>query len=382
MHQLRREPFRILFPLALLIGGAGMLPWLLFGRGLTRVWPGPFHSVTMTQAFLVAVAAGFLGTMVPRRSGGEPRSWLELALLGVGTAAIPWLAWENRLLQAQLVFAGVLLVLAQFVVRRMLARRSPRPAPPSFVLIPLGLLCGLGGAALAIRFLHWRNPLWAFDLGRGLAQQGLMLCLVMALVPMLTPIFLTGEPPPDASPRKRLWMKAAYLLLGLAVIASFFVEHRRSVQQGLYLRALAVTLAITVGSGIWASATRRGLHRVLYRLALIALPASLFAAGMNPLRRIPLLHLGFVAGLSLLVFAVSVHVTLLHTGREREAEQNRWPVALVGLITVAAAIVRIYAESFPRRYFESLTLASGLWLAGLLLWAAYLVPKLIRNPAK
>ena len=55
MQQLRREPFRVLFPLALLIGGAGMLPWLLFGRGLTRVWPGPFHSVTMTQAFLVAV---------------------------------------------------------------------------------------------------------------------------------------------------------------------------------------------------------------------------------------------------------------------------------------------------------------------------------------
>lgn len=94
----------------------------------------------------------------------------------------------------------------------------------------------------------------------------------------------------------------------------------------------------------------------------------------------PLLHLTFVSGLSLLVFAVSFHVVFLHTGREQLADRRPAPVVAVGVLTVAAALVRATAERFPGHYFEALALASSLWLLAALVWGVFLVT-LIARPA-
>src|SRR5207249_2089651 len=80
METFKREPFRLLFPLSVLLAWAAVLPWVLFGAGLTRAWLGAFHALTMTQGFLVAVAVGFLATMIPRRTGTAPPSTVELLL--------------------------------------------------------------------------------------------------------------------------------------------------------------------------------------------------------------------------------------------------------------------------------------------------------------
>ena len=376
-HALRREPFRVFFPLAILIGASGMVPWLLFGRGVTRAWPGTAHAITMTQSFLVAVAVGFLGTMIPRRTGAAPMSWLELGLLALGLIAAPVLAHADMLAGAELAYLGVLLTLAGFVIRRLRARGGGhRAPPPSFVLIPIGLLCGVGGATLMLWFLVGGEPIWAYLLGRQLVQQGLMLALVMALGPMLTPIITTGAPPRDLAPgalRRSLLLHAA---AGLVLVGSFAIEQWASVRWGLLVRGTACALVLGAG-GALAWGDKQGLHRVLYRIAVIAVPAGLLAAGLAPLRRVSLVHLTFVSGLSLMVFAVSLHVTLLHTGRERDAERSPWPVALVALATIAAALVRASIDLFPAQYFGALTLASGLWMFALLAWAAYVVPKLL-----
>jgi len=105
VNVLRREPFRLLFPLGALFALLGVLPWLLFGIGLSRLYLGVYHAFTMTQAFLIAIAAGFLGTMIPRRTGSAPLSAGELVVLCASLAAIPAALIANRVAVAEVAFA-------------------------------------------------------------------------------------------------------------------------------------------------------------------------------------------------------------------------------------------------------------------------------------
>ena len=50
----RAEPFRLFFPLALVLGVAGVAHWVLYTTGAIGSYLGQFHATTQTQAFLVA----------------------------------------------------------------------------------------------------------------------------------------------------------------------------------------------------------------------------------------------------------------------------------------------------------------------------------------
>jgi hypothetical protein len=54
-------------------------------------------------------------------------------------------------------------------------------------------------------------------------------------------------------------------------------------------------------------------------------------------------------------------------------------VALVGALVLVAACARACAEHFSQHYFEALAIASSLWLAGALVWGAYLFGLIIRS---
>jgi uncharacterized protein involved in response to NO len=373
------QPFRLFFPLGVLLGLAGGLPWVLFGRGLLHQWPGMLHAQTMTQGFLLAFAAGFLGTMLPRRTNTAPMSVVEAALLVASLVAIPTLllsspAWTSwRLIASQGAYLIALGTLATFAVRRLLAAGADRPAaPPSFIMIPIGLLAGVGGAALLIAYALGA-PIWAWTIGRGLTQQGLLLSFVLAVVPLVNPIISRGEPP---DPRRRgrgtvLALRALYAGAGLLLLASFVVEQEWSQRAGLWLRA-GICLAGLAASGAFHGALRPGLHRALFRLALPCVPIGLLAAGLAPAARVPFLHVTLVGGLALLTLAVSVHVVVMHGGREALADRWPWLVVAAAALLVAAAAVRVVAERAFADYFVALTLAGSLWLAATVMWGLFL----------
>jgi uncharacterized protein involved in response to NO len=366
---LRREPFRILFPLGALLALVGVAPWLLFATGLSRMYLGVFHAFTMTQAFLIAVAAGFLGTMIPRRTGAAPLSAVELVLLAASLAAIPGALIADRLALAEVAYLAAVVTLAQFAVRRV--RRTNKPVPPSFVLIPFALAAGLTGASLLLASALGA-PAWTIAVGRGLVEQGVLVPLVMALAPMLTPIILDGEAEPDQT---RAWL---YTTIGTLYVATFATELKwpRGSQA---VRGALAALEIVFVADVARWPRLPGLHRRVYQLAMMMVPIGLFVAAVWPSYRVPLLHVSFVGGLSLLVFAVGAHVTFLHTGREALARGYPWPVAAVASLTMAATIVRASAERVASHFVEMLGLAAALWLTAAALWMIYLGPMMMRR---
>jgi uncharacterized protein involved in response to NO len=369
---LRREPFRLLFPVAALLALVGVLPWLLFGVGLSRLWLGVYHAFTMTQAFLIAVAAGFLGTMIPRRTGAAPLSPLELTLLVAALVAIPIALLFDQIIVAEGAYLIAIVTLAQFALRRL--GKSQRTIPASFVLIPFALAAGTLGALALIAFKVGGAPA-LFALGRSLVEQGVLVPLVMALAPMLTPIILDDKPPLETRSRR---LTFGHVAIGLLFLGSFALQLEWP-RLALFIRGILATFAIVVVSDLVRRPRARGLHRRVYQLAMLLVPLGLLAAAALPTYYVPLLHLTFVGGLALLVFAVGAHVTFLHTGRELLARERPWPIALVALLTMGAAIVRASAERVSSHYITMLGLAATLWLSAALLWGIYLTPMMLRR---
>ena len=144
----RSEPFRLFFPLAFVLGAGGVTHWLLFTLGLYGEYLGRFHAVTQTQAFLWAFAVGFLFTAVPKRTQTAPASVLEIGALLLLLPAVSLATLFGAEVLGQAAYGAMLLIVAQFALRRFLGRTAGRRPPASFVLVPLGVVAGLAGALL------------------------------------------------------------------------------------------------------------------------------------------------------------------------------------------------------------------------------------------
>jgi len=167
--------------------------------------------------------------------------------------------------------------------------------------------------------------------------------------------------------------------VGLALAASFPLE-LASDRAGLLLRAGACIASIVVACPPGAARTRAGFHRGLFRFALYFVPVGLLVAGIVPERRVAFLHLTFIAGLYLLVVAVTAHVIMLHSGREDLASRRPWPIAAAAIFAVAATIVRVFADRFWQQYFALLAVAGLLWLMSATVWMIFVVGLMRRPP--
>lgn len=375
----RREPFRLFFPLAVVLGWIGIGHWLLYATGAVASYSCLFHGLVQVQAFLMAFALGFLLTAIPRRTGSPPPSIGELAVGVVALCTVVIAALYEWWAASELAYAALFVLLLQFAIRRFLGRSAARRPPAAFVLIPIGMLHGLVGAAcIAASTLRDASPaLLAF--GRLLVEQGVFLCWVVGIGGLVLPLMSGDTPPADlgSSPRER--RKAlAYAAAGVAMFASFVVEQRGGVTAGPLLRAAVVTLGLALGGGAWRPPGNPGLHRRLVWLAVWLMPVGLVWAGVSPDYRIPALHVLFIGGFALIAFGVATHVALSHLDLHALAAGSPPAVAVLGASIVIAMLGRVVAD-WSHTYFEHLGAAAAVWLVGTAVWLAFLGPKLLRR---
>src|SRR5262249_23640122 len=68
------DPYRIFFPLGIILGAMGVAIWPLYYYGVTQGYSGRAHAFVQTDGFLYAFICGFLLTAIPRFTGTEPPS--------------------------------------------------------------------------------------------------------------------------------------------------------------------------------------------------------------------------------------------------------------------------------------------------------------------
>jgi uncharacterized protein involved in response to NO len=345
--------------------------WLFYATGLTQTYSCLAHGLVQMQAFMPALALGFLLTALPRRTQSAVPSRGELgaavALLVLGAVA----ALAERTALAEIAYLALLLLLARFAGVRLWGSGARRRPPAAFVLVPLALLNGAVGAVLVVT-----GGGRVIALGRLLVEQGVFLCLVVGVGALILPL-VSGLAPPadlDASPREPRRLRA-YLLLGLVVDATFVAEVAGLVRAAPLLRAVAVAAGLVLG-GSWRAPREPGLHRRLVWAGAWLTPLGLAAAALVPDYRVPALHVLFIGGFATLGLGVATHVSFGHLGLTAAA-RGRPPVVVALTVCLALALLARVAADWSDGYFAHIGWAAAAWIAGTAAWLAVLGPRLL-----
>jgi len=376
----RREPYRILFPLGILLAWAGVLHWLMLATGVIEEYRSIFHAFAQIEGFMSCFAVGFLFTLIPRRTSTAPPAAWQMAVAMAAPVAIAISAWFERWALSQVPWLVLMAVLIQFAVSRFRAPGAGLRIPNSFVWVVLALLMGVSGSILAgIGAGLGEDLFWLHEVGRAIVLQGMFTGLVLGGGGMLLPVITRGVPPLVSAPSAGA--KVLHLMAGIAFIATFFLEALVSARLGFALRA-AIALGVQLGSAeIWRLPFLPGLHRRFIWLAAWMLPVGYACVAIFPEYPKAGLHVVFIGCFALLALCISIHVVLSHGGVPQLLDRAPWPVALMGALLLAALALRVLVNLDQAHVYRWLGAAATTFLSATVVWALFLISSL-RRPAK
>jgi uncharacterized protein involved in response to NO len=370
----RREPYRLMFPLAGALLFAGLGHWLLLAVGAFGEYRSIFHAMTLVQAVMACFAVGFLFTFIPRRTMSAPPSALELFLVVVGPVLTASLAWFEAYAWSQLGWALLLITVLQFAVRRFRTARTKRRLPGSMIWVPVSVGASLVGTVLAgVGGALGGSAFWLHNLGQDLVLQGLFSGLVLGIGSVLLPVLTRAEPFADGACVHERW---AHLFAAVLFFGSYVLEHRGYSAPANGLRAF-IALAIWLGAAqLHRLPNQPGLHRRLVWLSAWLLPLGYTLVAAFPHHRRAALHVIFIGCFALMALAVSTHVMLAHTGNSQRLNGRPWQTVAFGALAVVALAFRALVELDPLRLMLWLGLASGTFLLAASAWASLVLPTL------
>src|SRR3954468_7753893 len=169
----RTDPYRVFFPLGVLLAWAGVLHWLLLATGAIGEYRSIFHAFAQIEGFMTCFALGFLFTLIPRRTGTSPPAAWQMIVALIAPVAIVISAWYEKWALSQIPWLVLMAVLIQFAVSRFRAPGAGLRVPNSFVWVVLALLMGVAGSILAgVGAALGDETFWIHDAGRSLVLQG------------------------------------------------------------------------------------------------------------------------------------------------------------------------------------------------------------------
>ena len=369
LKELQREPFRLFFPLGILLAWAGVLHWLLLGLGVIDSYHSTFHAMTQIQGFLTCFVTGFLFTMIPRRTRTAPPATWELLLATAAPILTTAAAWREQWALAQAFWLSLVVVVIAFALRRFRSGKG-MPIPNSFVWVPGALLLGMGGSILAgVGASLGPSTMWLHDLGRALVSQGMITGLILGVGGMLFPMLTRGGAA-IVSPSIRAKLLHLLALAGFA--ASFWIEARVDRVAGLLLRAGVIATVLVFSAEMLRLPTRPELQRRLVWVAAWSLAAGPVLQAAFPGYRRAALHVTFIGGYALMTFAISIHVFLSQA--PRVIAQPRGRVRALAMLMLGALCARGLMDLDPARFPLWISLAASCFLAATLVWASVVVP--------
>jgi uncharacterized protein involved in response to NO len=383
------EPYRLFFPLAVLAGIVGIGHWLVYGAGWIPKYSTYFHSSFQMLVYMNLFVLGFLLTAMPRFASAPPAGPAETGYFLGGVALVTGFISTGIWWAAELCYAGLLLGLVAFIVKRVRARGEGGGEPPvEFVWIPFAILHGLTGALLLAagqtRFL----PSWALAVGKPMQEQGFILAIVLGVGGFLAPRLMGRAVvirPGDVADVKavtqaRVRKALVHAFLAALLYLSFWMEGLGLKITASYLRAGIVSWVFFRNGALPLPPRVPDLFVRLIWVAVWMVFAGAWAAAVLPQYRVAMLHLIFLGGFSLMTFAVGTMVVLSHSGR---GALLRRPLGVLKAVSAALAVAiafRLAAVFFPSSYFLLLAVASVSWILAGMIWLAFAAAPAVQFP--
>jgi len=373
LTQICQEPFRIFFPTGALLGLVGVSLWILYYLGAAVPYPNVAHARLMIEGLMASFIFGFLGTAGPRLTSAPHFSVAEVAalftldLLAAGAHA----GEAHRF--GDICFLVCLLLFARIFFKRF-RERQDNP-PPNFVLVALGMLSGIAGAAL-VAWSEEAQYSFAYQFGSALLNECFVLLPVLGVAPFFIGRLLdlpsSNLPESRAFPPKWKRQAAFNAFIGAVIVVSFLLESLGSSSAAGWIRAAAVA-SYLVRRLPWR---RRTFLADYLRLSLLFILIGFIAIAAWPGYRIGELHIIFITGFNLVVFTVATRVVLGHAGQLDRLQTRLWFFIIMSALLFLAMISRVTADLAPRARIIHLLAAAICWLAGSLLWFSKVIPKI------
>jgi len=373
------EPFRIFFPLGLLLGMIGVALWPLFVWHTINFYPRDAHLRLMIEGMMGSFIIGFLGTAGPRLLDARPFVAAEtLTLLGLQIVSA-LLHLMQRQKPADVAFLVLLLVFLGIMADR--ARTRQDLPPPNFVLVFLGFVNAIAGIILMFAARQVTSGAFLNQLGGLLLNQGFVLFPILGVGAFFFPKLLGGAKPEpdDLQIAISLWKKRALIaaLTGLAIWISFALEALDWTRSAAVLRGSAVLFYFGFPGHLFEKPSGPPFLARCFRLGAALLVLGLFFPAVLPDFRLANLHLAFIGGFTIILFTVSTRVVLGHSGHSH-LFQRRLRFLLASLVLlIVAMLARVGADFFPPGRDSHLVYAALIWLSAAAVWAWALVPKLL-----
>ena len=364
--RLLSEPFRLFFPLGMVLGFIGVSHWGWYYSGVIDTYSCNYHGLMLIQGFEAAFVVGFTMTAFPRFTETVTARAIEVWPSALTLMLSAWLLREQHWSLAEVAFILLYIQLFLFWLRRYLKRQDDPPA--AFSLVPIGIGLGVLGAVLVI------YPIAGFvKLGHRLIEQGSMLCFLLAFGSHLGPRLISG---PSAETTEPGVSGRFFVAIGLVLGLSFFVEAGVNEPAGRLLRAIALTVA---GLKTWPIGTRPGLRRFsawVMRMGFWSLILGQWLSGLFPDYEIVALHFTFLGGFATLTFVISIRVIAAHCGPETMWSGRARALKWIGILMVVTLVCRVISDFIDWYYFGMLHVAAGFWMLAVIIWFIVYVPKL------
>jgi len=371
------EPFRIFFPLGLLLGAIGVALWPLYVWHAIGFYPRDAHLRLMIEGLMGSFIIGFLGTAGPRLLDARPFAAIEsMALLALQLeSAALHLRRERNL--GDVVFLLALLLFLTFVGNR--ARTRKDLPPPNFVLVLFGFVSGIAGVVFSIAATRMANGAFFDQLGLLLLNQGFVLFPILGVGAFFFPKLLGGAKPEsaDLDIASALWRKRALIaaLTALVIWISFVLETLDWTRSAAIVRGSAVLFYFTSQGHLFEKPSGPPFLANCFRIGAVLLIIALFFPLAFPAYRVADMHLAFIGGFTIILFTVSTRVILGHSGQGHLFRQ-RLPFLIAALVLLIVAMLARVGADFVSARNTHLVYAALIWLLAALVWAGALVPKL------
>lgn len=379
------EPYRIFFPLGWLTGLFGVSYWLFISAGWVTGYAPIYHGLIQIELFSSAFAVGFLLTALPKflrtRTASSAEVWSFLIVYFVLACA----NLSSALIIAQSSFILFILLLVRFAVLRIKERKALPPF--SFFLVAFGLFEGGLGALLLIA------PLSMFPLlGQKLLEQGMFLSLSLGIGSFLGPRLMgvvdtenaMVSLPGRTKSNLPLYKSPSIIVcvIGLLILASFFIETGWDREVGLYLRAVTAFFCLA-RFNVLKIPQSPSITGILVATALWAMPIGILLAAFLPNHEVGMLHITYIGGFGLLILTIGAQVTSSHGGVHRFWQTYKTSFVIIALLTGISVLTRMSATLFPQHYFLLIGIAAFSFDLALVLWGLsvlrYLGSKTDRN---
>jgi hypothetical protein len=161
------------------------------------------------------------------------------------------------------------------------------------------------------------------------------------------------------------------LLIGIAIVASFFLENDGPSRPASWLRVVAIAIYLILRMP-WRGRTFLSDY---LRAALLFILAGFIVIALWPNYRVGNLHAIFITGFNLIVFTVATRVVLGHSGNLDRLKTRLWFFITTSALLFLAMVSRVTADLAPSARIIHLLAAAICWLAAALIWIIKVLPK-------